>query len=194
MTSPISVKVEPPDLACVAAGLAKASPELRREFGKEMRKIAKTAVTAERQAVLGLSSKARHTRKQSAIHAANQLRGRKKVTEKSVMNALQGAGLRKSISNSINAIIRYQGTDVGVRIRAQSSKMPRGMERLPALTNKGQWSHPIMGKGGPGAVTQTTSPAQWWWKGRDQAARQAQRDFERLLHDYANKIASNTKC
>lgn len=193
MTSPISVKVEPPDLACVAAGLAKASPELRREFGKEMRKIAKTAVTAERQAVLGLSSKAQHTRKQSAIHAANQLRGRKKVTEKSVMNALQGAGLRKSISNSINAIIRYQGADVGVRIRAQSSKMPPGMQRLPQLTNRGSWSHPIFGKGG-NTVRQTTSPPGWWSKAREEIYKQARKDFERLLQEYGNKVASDVQC
>lgn len=194
MTSIISAKVEPPDLACVAAGLAKASPELRREFGKEMRKIAKTAVQAERQAVMGLSSKAKHTPKQSAMHAANQLRGRKKVTEQSVARALQGAGLRKSIANSINAIIRYQGNDVGVRIRAQSSKMPPGMQRMAAHTNRGKWTHPIFGKGGPAAVTQTTSPPMWWWKARDEIARQAQSDFERLLQDYAKKVASDVQC
>lgn len=185
-----SYKVELPDLATVAAGLGKGT-ELRREFGKAMRTAAKDAVEAERNAVLGLSSKARHTRRELATHAANELRGRKKVTDRSVRSALEGAGLRKSIANSINAIIRYQGKDVGVRIRAQSSKMPKGMGRLPALTNRGQWTHPIFGKGGSAAVTQTTSPNQWWSKTREEIYKQARKDFEALLQEYAKKVAKN---
>lgn len=187
MESPISVEVvPPPNLAEIAAKLGRGT-ELRREFGKKMRDIARDAVKAERAAVMGISSKARHTKRQRAMHAANQLRNRKNITDRKIETALKGAGLRKSIANSINAIIRYQGADVGVRIRAQSSKMPPGMQRLPQLTNKGSWTHPILGKA-PGSVRQTTSPPQWWSKTRDQVRQKARADFDQLLQEYAKKI------
>jgi hypothetical protein len=188
MSSPVTITVQSPDLAKLAAELADASPELRKEFGKAMRKVAKDVVAKEKEAVLGLSSNAKHTQRQTATFAANALRGRKSVSLNALTAAIEHAGLRRSIANSIGAIIRYQGNDVGVRVRARSSKMPKGMERLPQLTNRGRWAHPIMGRGG-NTVVQTVNPPGWWWKARDEARDQAIADFNLVLKSYAQKLA-----
>jgi len=188
VTASVGVTISSPDLEQLAAALAAASPELRKEFGKAMRKVAKDVVAKEKEAVLGLSSNAKHTQRQTATFAANTLRGRKSVSVNAFTAAIEHAGLRRSIANSIGAVIRYQGNDVGVRVRAGSSKMPKGMEKLPRLTNKGRWAHPIMGRGG-NTVVQTVNPPGWWWKARDEVRDQAIADFQKVLQEFAVKLA-----
>lgn len=184
----ISMKVDGAELARVAAELKKADKRLRRDFGKAMREAADRGVKAQQDAVMGLSSSAKHTKKETARFAANELRGRKSVSVDTFFQAVEHAGLRRSIANSIKPIIRYQGSDVGVRIRARSSLMPEGMEALPKATNRGVWGHPIFGKGGSSAVIQRTNPAGWWRKTRDRIFQDVKRDIEEVVRRFAAEI------
>lgn len=188
MTSLVSVKVEAPDLAgLVAAMNAAGQDKLRKDLAKSLRQSADKIVRAEQQAVMGLSSKAKHTKKQTAQHAAKEIGKRKNVSSDKFFAAIEGAGLRRSISNSIERLIRYRGKDVGVRVRARASKMPSGMERLPRLTNKGKWGHPFMGHRNIW-VNQTTSPAHWWTKTGQDAHADVRREIELVLKAYAQKL------
>jgi len=186
----VSVRVEAPALAHLVAQMNKTQKgkELRKDMAKSLRKSADKVVKAEKAAVMGLSSKAKHTKKQTARYAATELGRRKKISDARMAQAIQGAGLRRSIANSIERIIRYQGADVGVRVRARASKMPPGMSKLPKLTNKGSWTHPYLGHRDI-IVKQTTSPAGWWSKTGEQHYPEIRAEMELVLKAYAAKLA-----
>ncbi len=186
----VSVKVEIPNLAALVSEMNKTErgQALRKEMAKGLRKSADKIVVAEKSAVMGLSSKAKHTQKQTARYAATELGRRKKISDARMTKAIEGAGLRRSIANSIERLIRYRGNDVGVRVRARASKMPPGMSKLPKLTNKGSWTHPFLGHRNI-IVKQTTSPAGWWSKTGEQHYPEVRAEMELVLKAYAAKLA-----
>ena len=187
-----SVQVTTSDLARLSHALEEAGQVgLRTEFRKAMRLNADRIVKAEKAAVMELSSKAKHTKKQTAQFAASELRGRKSVNINQFDNAIRHAGLRRSIANSIGRIIRYKGDEVGVVVRVHSSKMPPGMEKLPRLTNRGKWGHPFLGRRDIW-VDQTTSPPSWWENTGRREYPQVRADIELVIKAYAAKLARAT--
>jgi len=160
MTSIVSVSVQTPDLESVAKKLM-GDKQLNRDMKKALRQQADLLVASEKAAVMGLSSKGlKGSNAAQAAKAFAELRGKKKITDAKIGAALGRAGLRQSVSNSIGRIIRYQGNDVGIRVRAQASKMPPGMDTMPRAMNKGKWRHPLYG--GKEFYTQTVSPPRFW--------------------------------
>jgi hypothetical protein len=189
MTGIVSVSVTTsPDLAVIAAALKAGDKELNREMRKALRIEADKLVALEKAAVMGLSSKGtKGSNAAQANKAFAELRGKKKITDAKIGAALGRAGLRQSVSNSIGKIIRYQGNDVGIRVRAQASKMPPGMDGLPRMMNRGKWRHPFFG--GKKFYGQTVSPPRFW----DSTARE-QRDeiiksMESVLIDFERRLA-----
>lgn len=160
MTGIVSVSVQSPDLERIAKKLM-GDKELNRDMRKALRQQADLLIAAEKAAVMGLSSKgSKGSQAAQANKAYAELRGKKKITDAKIGAAIGRAGLRQSVSNSIGKIIRYQGNDVGIRVRAQASKMPPGMAGLPRMMNRGKWRHPFFG--GKEFYGQTVSPPRFW--------------------------------
>lgn len=187
MTGVVSVSVQSPDLERVAKLLKAGDKDLNREMRKALRVEADKLIALEKAAVMGLSSKGT---KGSASAQANkafaELRGKKKITDAKIGAALGRAGLRQSVSNSIGKIIRYQGNDVGIRVRAQASKMPPGMDGLPRMMNRGKWRHPFFG--GKQFYGQTVTPPRFW----DDTAREQRAEIikamEHVLVDFERRL------
>jgi len=183
-----SVRLEAPRLAALVKAMEDGGQtELRKEFAKSLRKTTEEVLRAEKAAVMGLSSKAKHTAKQKARFAATELGRKKQININQFDKAVQNAGLRQSIANSIGRIIRYRGKDVGVRVRAQSSKMPPGMGKLPRHTNRGKWGHPFLGHRDIW-VDQTTTPAGWWELTGRREYPKVRADIEQVIKEYEKKI------
>lgn len=188
MTSVVSVKVDGAELARVVKLLENHAngKELRKQLNAAMRKATDEVMREEKKAVLGLSSKGERSKKQTAIHAANTLKGKKEVSLKTFDKAVQTAGLRQSVANSIGRTIRYQGKDVGVRIRARASKMPPGMSRLPKKMNKGKWRHPVMGNRNVWAG-QLVNPPGWFDQTNKRMFPKIQHQVELVVREFAEK-------
>jgi hypothetical protein len=151
-----------------------------------LRKASFEVMREEKKAVLGLSSKGERTNKQTAIHAANTLKGKKEISLNKFDKAVRTAGLRQSVANAIGRTIRYQGKDVGVRIRARASKMPPGMSRLPKKMNKGKWVHPVMGNRNVW-VGQRVNPPGWFDQTNRRMFPKIQSQVEAVVREYADK-------
>lgn len=188
MTSVVSVKVDGHELERVVKQLAtlENGKELRKQLNSAMRKATDEVIREEKKAVLGLSSKGERTNKQTAIHAANALKRKKEISSRQFFKAVETAGLRQSVANSIQRIIRYQGKDVGVRIRARASKMPAGMSRLPKKMNRGKWVHPVLGNRNVW-VGQRVNPPGWFDQTNRRMFPKIQSQVEAVVREYADK-------
>ena len=188
MTSVVSVKVDGHELERIVKQLAiiAEGKELRKQLNSSLRKATDEVMREEKKAVLGLSSKGERTNKQTAIHAANTLKGKKEISLNKFDKAVRTAGLRQSVANAIGRTIRYQGKDVGVRIRARASKMPPGMSRLPKKMNKGKWVHPVMGNRNVW-VGQRVNPPGWFDQTNRRMFPKIQSQVEAVVREYADK-------
>ena len=188
MTSVVSVKVDGHELERIVKQLAiiAEGKELRKQLNSSLRKATNEVMREEKKAVLGLSSKGERTNKQTAIHAANTLKGKKEISLNKFDKAVRTAGLRQSVANAIGRTIRYQGKDVGVRIRARASKMPPGMSRLPKKMNRGKWVHPMMGNRNVW-VGQRVNPPGWFDQTNRRMFPKIQSQVEAVVREYADK-------
>jgi len=188
VTSVVSVKVDGHELERIVKQLAiiAEGKELRKQLNSSLRKATDEVMREEKKAVLGLSSKGERTNKQTAIHAANTLKGKKEISLNKFDKAVRTAGLRQSVANAIGRTIRYQGKDVGVRIRARASKMPPGMSRLPKKMNKGKWVHPVMGNRNVW-VGQRVNPPGWFDQTNRRMFPKIQSQVEAVVREYADK-------
>jgi len=188
VTAIVSVKVDGAELARVVKLLEIRADgkELRKQLNSAMRKATDEVIREEKKAVLGLSSKGERTNMQTAVYAANTLKSKKAVSLNKFDKTVRTAGLRQSVANSIGRIIRYQGKDVGVRIRARASKMPPGMSRLPKKMNKGKWRHPIMGNRNAWVIQQVNPPG-WFDATNRRMFPKIQSQVEAVVREYAEK-------
>jgi hypothetical protein len=188
VTSVVSVKVDGHELERIVKQLAIIAEgrELRKQLNSSLRKATDEVMREEKKAVLGLSSKGERTNKQTAIHAANTLKGKKEISLNKFDKAVRTAGLRQSVANAIGRTIRYQGKDVGVRIRARASKMPAGMSRLPKKMNKGKWVHPVLGNRNVW-VGQRVNPPGWFDQTNRRMFPKIQSQVEAVVREYADK-------
>lgn len=204
---PGAFTVSAPDFARVAAALKSQSPALRKEFGWAVRKAAANVVAAEKAAALAVDSKgAKASGKAQAALIAFSMGRTKAQRSKSIaqyqlnnlafrkrVDALgKTVGLRQSIANSIGAIIRYQGKDVGVRVRARSSKMPPGMGNMARNVNRGRWVHPMFGNKSV-VVVQKSSPPNWFYTAADRPREQFKKDMEQIVQWYAHLLAESAR-
>ena len=211
---PVSYTVTAADFAAVAKQLKELDDGgvLRRQFGRDIRNLAKKIVEAEKRAALGVKSEgAKRTtgsQGQRALRESTMAsRGIARMSSAKMKRmvglglsnpakaqamydrAVSSGGLRASIANSMKYVVRYQGKDVGVRIRASRSSMPPGMASMPRNVNRGQWRHPVYGYQ-QSWVVQRTAPKNWFYKTGDQFREPFKEEFAKTVAAYQQQLAA----
>lgn len=121
-------------------------------------------------AVRGLASKGgggqSSARRAGFALARDMRRSRKGLTDKRILKATKGLGLRAAAAGALKMEYRERATSrrpfLGARIRMSASAMPPEQRRLPKHMNYGRWRHPVYGNRDGQWVTQTALPVGWF--------------------------------
>ncbi len=147
----------------VAAALRDGPKEIRLQFNRDTRDIARPIMGKMRNAVEDTSASATSTSSSRAQYGRATwaaMRGRSGPLTFNAM-ARYGGGLRASVGRTLQLSRRAGGQLIGLRIDANTGRMPAGQRSLPAYMDQGHWRHPVLGNRNAW-VTQTVSPAGWF--------------------------------
>lgn len=149
--------------------------KLRKEFRKALRKAADDLVREQQSAI-----------RSTTIKGEKRRRGGRSTREYQSRLAGGSRGLRESIAASLKKSIRYSGKTVGVEVKSSETSLPPGMRRLPVLTNRGTWRHPVYG--GPGWASQRAQPAHWFTRTAKNADSKAERDLGNIVRQFGSEV------
>ena len=173
-TDDLSITITAADYGEVMAKLKAFDPKLRTELRKSINKAARTVVTAQRKAIMATNSSGTFgsghaTRAAHALSKSGYTSSGLAQASGAAGKAIGGAGLRSSVARSLRVINRDSSGSSGVRVTAESSRMPAGQQQLPRAMNTGQWRHPVFGNR-ENWTTQTVSPPNWFYEAGSQQA------------------------
>lgn len=167
----LEVDVKSADFVAVSRALKREAPHLRKALFKEIRSACRPLVVDLRQAIKAVGTE---VTSQSSSRAAYRLGKRRGLDGYGLRVAagkeLGRSGLRDSIARSVRIVVKDSGysSQVGVKVKADTSYLPADQRKLPRYIDRGEWRHPVYGNTNAW-VSQTTTPN--WFTGTTQKHR-----------------------
>ena len=167
----VLIDIDQATFAATMRVLKAADKNLYDEVRKTIRTEAAGVKKAQAAAVQGLnvrgaSGQAASNRRAGFALLREMRASRKGVSDKRILKATAGLGLRAAAAKSLKVEYRERATSrrpfLGARIRMSASNMPPDQRRLPKHMNYGRWRHPVFGDRDGQWVTQTALPDGWF--------------------------------